>query len=648
MEALISNINIRFPLESLLLLAIIGFFNLKKGSLPTYPRHAFTIMYLAMLLNIFAELGTLACLYNFAYTPIWVTDLTHRVFIISLNLVTLQFFTYVLRSCLKRTRLPIVFQVLTLSPFLASIVLAFYGDIYYYVDETFVYSHGTFPTSIYACIACYIVASIVILSYKGCNLEKTQRRSLWLALLFWVITAIIQLLCPRLLLSSVSGASLVFFMYLSLENPRELFNENIGCFNAKAFQSVCSERFGTKNTFYVITVIMPGLSMIKTKFGQSTYNSFLKNISEYLVRRVAHKKSFPVFHLQSNTLTLVSTSSFENVSKFMETLENLLAQGWSVSGINCMLSAQVFAIECPKFAQDVDTINNTISYFSHTPEFHKRFFIDEEFTAKRQRYSTIQSLVKEAIENDGFDVYYQPIYSPKDKKFTSAEALVRLKDKSIGFISPEEFIPIAEQDDSIMDLGRIVFEKVCKLAASVNLEKLGIEYIEVNLSGVQCMNPDIYYLLRRIMRNYNIPPTFVNLEITETAAIDATDILEKNMSLLCGLGCTFSLDDFGTGYSNLTQIIKYPFRIIKLDKSLVWGYFDDSQPQISILTYNIITMINQLNLEIVAEGVETLEMVETLSAMKVGHLQGYYFSKPIPEEDFVKFITEGNKVEAVQ
>lgn len=640
MTEFISNINFRFPFAALIILLIIGLLSVKKEKLPLSSARLFKQMFFIMCFNLLAEVGTLLCLYNFDSVPKLATDLVHIAFILSLCLMTWRFFIYIVHASTRRTIHKLPIMLVTLLPMASAVCVCFMGSIEYYVDDSFVYSYGSLPSCVYVCIGCYMVASAVYAIANRKKIDSSRLKNIFLAIGIWIFFAAIQLFEPRLLLSSLGGASLLYFVYLSLENPAEFFNTETRSFNKKAFNLITSEMLNNKKSFFVITLLAPGLSSVKSSFGQDRYNSFLASLSTYISKCYDNKRTAPVYHLENNALTLIlNEESSQKVEELCKALETYFSTSWVVDGIECMLSPQVFAIECPAFAQNTDDISNAISFFASHPSYYDKFLVDDEFTQKRTRYIKIQSLLKKAIANKGFDVFYQPIYSTKTKTFTSAEALVRLSDTGdLGFVSPEEFIPIAEQDDSIMGLGRIVFEKVCELAAKKNLKKLGVEYIEVNLSGVQCMSPDLYSLLNGIMLENKIPPEFINLEITESTAITTTKALEQNMEKLCAIGCTFSLDDFGTGYSNLTQIIRYPFKIIKLDKSLVWGYYDENTPQIKTLTTHIINMINELGLEIVAEGVETKEMVDMLAQNKVEHLQGYYFSKPLPEAAYCEFL----------
>ncbi len=228
----------------------------------------------------------------------------------------------------------------------------------------------------------------------------------------------------------------------------------------------------------------------------------------------------------------------------------------------------------------------------------------------------------------------------KDRCFNSAEALIRLHDEELGFISPEDFIPLAEKNGMIFRIGEFVFRSVCKAISEKRLEQYGLEYIEVNLSVAQCMQENLHKTLLAIMDEYHVPYSFINLEITETAVTVSKETLRNNIEYLRKKGVTFSMDDYGTGYSNITNVITYPFHIVKMDKSIVW-YAMENDRALSTLKHSI-NMIKSLNMDIVAEGVETKEQSQALQEMGCDYLQGYYYSKPIPLDAFITFISENS------
>ena len=293
-------------------------------------------------------------------------------------------------------------------------------------------------------------------------------------------------------------------------------------------------------------------------------------------------------------------------------------------------------MELLDFAEDSETYNKSVGFIKR---------IDEKAREKRIRRRKILHIVSEAIKEDSIEMYFQPIFCLKEKRFTNAEALVRLKDnQTIGYISPEEFIPLAEKKGMIMPLSNLIFNHVFNFMSENNLRRKGVNHIEVNLSGLQSVDANLPKLMKSLLMKHNIAPDTVNLEITESIAVTSGYMLKKNMDELRKFGCSFSMDDFGTGYSNLSRIAKADFEMIKIDKSLLWPCFKedgtDGTRNAKILLENMISMLLKIGRKIVVEGIETKEQFEYLESLGITYAQGFYFSKPLCEKDFIKFLED--------
>ena len=273
---------------------------------------------------------------------------------------------------------------------------------------------------------------------------------------------------------------------------------------------------------------------------------------------------------------------------------------------------------------------------------------EKEIVSIYQRRTLVEKLINDALKNRSFQVWFQPIWNHDTGTFTSAEALIRLIDEEHGFIPPDEFIPIAEENGSIIDIGEFVFEEVCRYYQEHSLDKLGVHYIEVNLSVIQCMNKKLAERFNQILKKYHMDSKHINLEITESAAYGNRFTLLDSINALEKTGFTFSLDDYGTGYSNIAYMYDMPFNIIKLDKSILWSAVDpktaDGDMKAKVYLENTIHMMQKMGYEILVEGVETVEQKICLENLGCNFFQGYFFSKPIPGEaylDYIKVVNAG-------
>ena len=253
--------------------------------------------------------------------------------------------------------------------------------------------------------------------------------------------------------------------------------------------------------------------------------------------------------------------------------------------------------------------------------------------------SDMDMVISRGIKNRNFEMYYQPIYSIKEDKYVSAEALIRLNDEVYGFVSPALFIPAAEESGAIHEIGDYVIEDVCRFVGSEEFRDSGLEYVEINLSVAQCIESDLYEKIDSCMQKYGVRPDQINLEITETAVDYDPETTDRNIDKLAGSGIPFSLDDYGTGYSNIKRVVSLPLSIVKLDKTLV---DEMDTPLMWIVISNTVRMLKRMGKKILVEGIEDKRSFMKFMDIGCDYIQGFYFSKPLPKDEFLKFLSDNN------
>ena len=244
----------------------------------------------------------------------------------------------------------------------------------------------------------------------------------------------------------------------------------------------------------------------------------------------------------------------------------------------------------------------------------------------------LSNIVARAISNRSFEIHYQPIYNVATGTFRSAEALIRLHDPEFSWIPPSLFIPEAEQSGAILDIASIQLEKTCAFLSRIDLDALGLDYIEINLSIDQCIRPGFAAELLALLRRHGIDPRRLNFEITETSSAFSHEMVTDNIRTLTTAGASFSLDDYGTGFSNVMRVLELPFSLVKFDKCFT-DHLDD--PTVRTVLSDSVAMMHALNKQTLAEGVETESQAKTLIALGLDYLQGYFYAKPLPEPDFL-------------
>ena len=261
-------------------------------------------------------------------------------------------------------------------------------------------------------------------------------------------------------------------------------------------------------------------------------------------------------------------------------------------------------------------------------------YYTDELAQKRIYNQMIENCFTDALKNKEFIIYYQPKIDVITEKVIGAEALVRWQRTDGSMISPENFIPIYEKNGQIQKLDAYIFGQVCRLQKRILDESKKLLSVSVNLSRSSILCEEIVEQYTKIVRENDIPITCVPLEITESASVYGQKVVKVAERLLQS-GFKLHIDDFGSGYSSMESLSRLPFSVLKIDKSLIDHI---CETRVEILVNHIIKLSKDLNMRVLAEGVETKEQLDILRKIKCDEIQGFYYARPMPEVEFVEYV----------
>lgn len=529
---------------------------------------------------------------------------------------------YITGDTLNKKKYNIVFWVWTILGFLATTAISFAE-----IGIVDVYTQGV-ATYIEYSVAVVVILFVSIFTVRYRNQmygDKAIVIYIWMA--SWTLFTLIQFFFPKLLLVSFAVAFGVMVIYIKLESIDNSIDRETGLFNWNSYLKYVNNMKlqGQKGS---VIYLKPNDSLKKA--DEKVLRASYKKFNDAIRRR----NDIVAFSIRNEYLFVMRKDNLNEIKTFLSEGKRLFPVGAD--------AYSAFYLNNVERIDNEEDLEPLVSYVAGKyAESDSAFVpIEEEMIVNYYSLSVTEEMIKRAIERDSVVVYYQPIYSVQEKKFTSAEALVRILDGEGKLIPPYKFIPIAEKNGLINVLGKIVFEKVCSFIQANDMEELGLRHINVNLSGTQLSDENLAETYIRIMEKYGVDPKYVHLEITESANVERNKTLKNNLDKFLNYGVVFALDDYGTGYSNLNYVVEMPVVTIKFDKQMTDAYFSDAKAK-RVMEYSI-KMFKSMGLNVVIEGVESKEQLEALSDMKVEYVQGYYFSKPVDSDMFVRFVREKN------
>ncbi len=264
----------------------------------------------------------------------------------------------------------------------------------------------------------------------------------------------------------------------------------------------------------------------------------------------------------------------------------------------------------------------------HTPEMH----------AAAIEHIRLENDLRDALRKNQLVLQYQPQVNLQTGKVIGSEALIRWHHPERGMVSPIKFIPLAEEKGLILEIGEWILHEACAQNRRWQLAGIPIVPVAVNLSALQCREPGLPEIVRRVLRDTGLDPSMLELEITEGTLMAQTESLRTRMIEIKDCGIRFSLDDFGTGYSSLNYLTRFPIDTLKIDSSFIRDMIDD--PKDLAVVDTIVNLAENLQLKTIAEGVEKIEQITLLKLLGCHSMQGYFFSRPINADDLGKLLSQ--------
>lgn len=602
-----------------------------------------TKMFGMLLAVCMAECGAniLSCvgLANATLVPQVVNEILAFAFFALEGLTSYLIFRYFMLVCRFEDREKKVVQLLGCIPFLffclMLVLTPFIGFFYYFKDGCYYQGFGADFGYLY--INYYFALNIILVArrHRFVNLRTKVIVGTYTAVAFAMI--VLQYNFKEVLLTSVGNMVMLVMIYLEMQNPSEMLDAVTGIGNESAFELQLENRRKRKAAGAVITVHLRKFHYIRTVVGFENSNELLRQVGAYLYRLSG---KFHVFYVSGDSFTLFADTT-EDKERILAAIKARFSEEWVVQENHIVLNIDMVILHYPK---DFDTTAEYLGMRQFLLEAAGKsgaqavVEADEETVAQYHRRRKVELAVAKAIRQKSFEVYYQPVYSLQEKCIVSLEALVRLCDEELGFISPEEFIPLAERDGNIVHIGAQVLEECCKFLARhvLSNDSLGIRTVHINISMAQCLRQNLTETIAPVLKKYHIPPSMITLEITECTAISTPERMKQHMDELGKMGVSFALDDYGSGNANCSYLIQFPFQEIKIDKDIVWAAFEDEKAR--IVLENEIGTIKRLGIPLVIEGIEQKEQSEMMERLGVDYIQGYYYGKPLPEKECLHYI----------
>lgn len=626
----IGNCNVTAELVSLIVAGFLTFLMLYSNPRKT---SSYQIIHYGILLSMISIATQLAFFYSQAHTDMFNRELRlflSLAFLAEYLALLMMLYVYI---CLLSTRTlhhtkNLQSKVLSFGCTYAIAVFAFAvsGKLPDIIDGLLPLEYYINFYAIFGIITCLICLLSILLNKHSIPKVVNKYALIFIPVDFIMLS--VQFMTSNIIFSSLTYV-LPFLIYYILfhSNP---YDELIGCQNMHSFEARFTDSVSMKRKFLVVYLNFPQLKNV----NYAIHNEKVEETAANVCRRIEKLHHMVhIYRFTNDEFAMILYIKDENkIKQFLNNVEMAIIDYMTASSYT--INYRIAAIQSNPVVSSTHKLSSMSAYLfnkiANEPGNQCYLATDKDYKEFHEAYKIEQLLLDIRNKNDLDDervlCYAQPIFSVNNNSFRTAEALMRLSlDGTI--IYPDKFIPIAEKNNCIHTLTRIILNKVCKIVAEFE-KKYDFDAITINCSSSELSNRNLFDELMAIINSNNIMPEHIRLELTESAMFDDFNMVIHNMEKLNESGIKFYLDDFGTGYSNLERIIGCPFNTIKFDKTLLYKSLDNSA--VSDIVSHLTSVFKEQGFVLLIEGVENEEQASYSIDKGFDYIQGYKYAKPQP------------------
>lgn len=504
------------------------------------------------------------------------------------------------------------------------------------IDEQLIYHRGPLMYLLYGLGVFYVLAGFIAFLVNKKAISRADSVAVSLFLIIGTLGIVTQAIFSNLLIELFFESIACLVLMVILEEKSGYMDFTTGLYNRHYFAYTNKFLISSKQKYAIVILRIKEYERTIRRFGEREADAFLRHVSYFLLK---HSEVNDIYRCRRDSFAVIfkDQAKIDKAEDFANKVLKRFEQIWQLDSLKINADVLVTVVRIPDNIQAFEQLDNIVA-----TDYQKNktgsYFIPIEDIMEMTEIGVYEEALKEALIDHKLRLYFQPIWSVKEKQTISAEALLRVHHEKLQNVSPEKYIPVAEKSGLIKDIGLFVFEETCRFLSNPLIKQSKVKYVELNLSVYQFLDPNLIDVFESIRKRYEVSAEKINLEITEsTAALEDTAV-SKQLEKFVSLGYSLSLDDFGTGYSNVVRMMTSRYENIKIDKSILWNISKKGKDE--SLLRNVTDFIKKQGFKSTQEGVETKDELDLAIECGIDYIQGFYFSKAIPTDQFIQYISE--------
>ncbi len=646
------NYNLVPEIIALLLLFILMLSFSRNNEQNSLKYRVLKLMYISATISVsFTLISSILTTYNLSESTLFLAETTTVIYYMICPVVAFMTFIYAVTvvntakpiSSIKRyywaCSIPyIIYIILIIRVFLL-------GNLFDLSVENG-YVQGIYWRFPYVIAGIYFIGIVILTLGNMRTVYRSIMQILFLNIMLVLTVTLFQLIYPEVILSGTASVVGILVIHLYVQNVSKATDSLTELPNRTAFMNKLGKLSKREQPFSIYIISLRNFKIINEQYGLDFGDRLLQHIGRHISKPFS---SGYVFRYTGDEFAIIIKNNNISTAHYNSVLKNLLSsydEPFQAEGESIKMDVICARVDYPDFGSNIKELVSAADYSIRLlkEDGEKKKFLHDITVLNNIRGNNFMiKQIKEAINNEAFEIHYQPIYSAETKKFSHAEALVRMVGQDNSLIFPNDFIEIAEDTGLIKEMTYIILEKVCADLRSLMISHpnyLYLDSVSVNFSYQQFSQPDMADKVVSTLKKYNIPPEMIKIEITERTLIADSEVANNVIANLQEHGTAFELDDFGVDYSNMSVLLGLPVKVIKIDRSLLLAATSSAENR--DFFENLVKGIKATNREIVIEGVETEEQHDFIMKCGCEYLQGYVFTKPLPFKSFQSFLDSNN------
>lgn len=577
--------------------------------------------------------------------PIWIAKFSTQLFyLFQFVLPFLMFaFVFVLAGNPSKYQKTLVICFFPLFLALTTWIINPFVHTLFYFDIGNNYHRADSNEIVYISAAFYLIATTIFSIILRKEMGRRPSNIMIISSITVFVVVGVQFIYPQILTTGVGIMVSILLMYLYLRNSDSVTDTLTGCLERSALNQYLEGDLVSNKDCYGLVISLSGFKSVNTVFGIEAGDEILATLGNYLTNLTTVNKS-DVYRLSGDVFLVLSRTK-KHYDDILKDLSSHTNDSFTVNGLRIKVDCIILRIEGLNFYKHQDDLVQFIESSLEEAKAKKLsgdVLIDYKYFEQYEYNIAIERYLRDAIDSKLFYMNYQPIYNVKEGKYTMMEALVRLSHPAYGFIPPDKFVSIAEQNGLISEITNLILEMVSDFVKNNDLKKYGITNVKINLSAMDLLDDTLTSRIERIMGEDILNSGMIGFEITETVATSFNNEVLNFLDFINKYNLSLSMDDFGSGYANLDSALRVKYDVVKMDRSMLLAI--DSSPVGKDVYKTIAKLFQKLGMTIVAEGCENIEQVNLLKKWNIDYIQGYYYSKPLNENDLIGLLAKNNKL----